>query len=276
MNEWRESILLDSTKYGPWALILGASEGVGVAFARQLGQAGINSVLVARQQGLLQAVAQRVRAETGVEIRTLVLDLTQPDMLDCLRSVTDNIEIGLVVYNAGAIHGSGGPFLEATLESALKVVQLNPVGQTTVAHHFGRRMVARGRGGIILMGSLAGNAGGMYVVGYSASKAFTQVLAEGLWIELKPKGVDVLCHVIGATDTPSRKRLDTVDKPDEIISDPEDIARQALDNIGNGPVIVPKHMEEVFREISSLPRRQATESMRDIMLGVTVIGASKK
>jgi short-subunit dehydrogenase len=266
--------LIDRTKYGPWALILGASEGVGVAFARQLGQAGINTVLVARQEQLLQQVAQRVRTETGVEVRTLPLDLTRVDMLEYLRSVTDDVEIGLVVYNAGAIHGSGGPFLDAPLESALKVVQLNPIGQTTVAHHFGRKMVARGHGGIVLMGSLAGNAGGMYVVGYSASKAFTQVLAEGLWIELKPKGVDVLCHVIGATDTPSRKRLDRVDKPSEIISDPEDIAAQALDNIANGPVVVPKHMETVFREISSLPRRQATESMRDILLGVTIIGAA--
>ena len=266
-------MMFDRTKYGPWALILGASEGVGVAFARQLGQAGINLVLVARQAALLQEVATRVTAETGVDVRTLALDLTQADMLDRLRAVTDDVDVGLVVYNAGAIHGDGGPFLDASLESALKVVQLNPVGQTTVAHHFGRRMVARGQGGIILMGSLAGNAGGMYVVGYSASKAFTQVLAEGLWIELKPHGVDVLCHVIGATDTPSRLRLDAVDKPGEIISDPEDIARQALDNVANGPVITPPHMEQVFHKISSLPRRQAAEAMRDIMLGVTVIGA---
>ena len=266
--------MIDRSKYGPWALILGASEGVGVSFARQLGQAGINTVLVARQESLLREVAQRVRVESGAEVRTLALDLTGADMLDRLRAVTDDVEIGLVVYNAGAIHGSGGPFLDATLESALKVVQLNPIGQTTVAHYFGRKLVARGHGGIILMGSLAGNAGGVYVVGYSASKAFTQVLAEGLWIELKPKGVDVLCHVIGATDTPSRKRLDQVDKPGEMISDPEDIARQALDNIANGPVIVPKHMEDVFRELCSSPRRRAVESMRDILLGATIIGAS--
>jgi len=267
--------MIDPRRYGPWALILGASEGIGVAFARQLGQAGIHSVLVARQEPLLQAVARRVQAETGAETRTLALDLTRPDMLDRLRSVTDDIEIGLVVYNAGAIHGSGGPFLSAPLESALKVVQLNPIGQATVAHHFGRKMAARGHGGIILMGSLAGNAGGMNVVGYSASKAFTQVFAEGLWIELKPQGIDVLCHVIGATDTPSRTRLDQVDKPGEIVSDPEDIARQALDNIANGPVIVPRHMEEVFRMFCSLPRRQAAEAMRDIMLGTTVIGTAK-
>jgi short-subunit dehydrogenase/alkylhydroperoxidase family enzyme len=265
--------MFDRTKYGPWALILGASEGVGVAFARQLGDAGLNLILVARQAALLHDVATRVHAETGVEVRTLALDLTRADMLDRLRGVTDDVEVGLIVYNAGAIHGDGGPFLDVPLESALKVVQLNPVGQTTVAHHFGQRMAARGRGGIILMGSLAGNAGGMYVVGYSASKAFTQVLAEGLWIELKPQGVDVLCHVIGATDTPSRLRLDTVDKPGEIISAPEDIVRQALDNIANGPVITPPHMEEVFRRISSLARRQAAEAMRDILLGVTVVGA---
>ncbi len=267
--------MIERQKYGPWALILGASEGVGVAFARQFGQAGINTVLVARQTALLESLARHVREETGTKTRIISLDLTRSDMLDQLRAVTDDLDIGLVVYNAGAIHGSGGPFLDAPLDSALKVVQLNPIGQTTVAHHFGRKMVERGRGGLIFMGSLAGNAGGMYVVGYSASKAFTQVLAEGLWIELKPKGVDVLCHVIGATDTPSRTRLDTVDKPGEIISNPEDIARQALDNIANGPVIVPPHMEDVFHTISSLPRRQATEAMRDIMLGATIIGAEK-
>lgn len=161
------------------------------------------------------------------------------------------------------------------LKTALKVVQLNPIGQTTVAHYFGNKMVARGRGGIILMGSLAGNAGGPFVVGYCASKAYTQVLAEGLWNELKPRGVDVLCHVIGATDTPSRTRLDTVDKPGEIVSDPEDIARQALDNIDNGPVIVPPHMEEVFRTICSLPRRQAAELQHDVMTGNFIIGASE-
>jgi short-subunit dehydrogenase len=266
--------MIDRAKYGPWALIFGASEGVGVAFARQLGQAGINVVLVARQADLLQDLAKQVQRETGAETRVLPLDLTSPDMLAGLRSATDDLEIGLVVYNAGAIHGSGGDFHTASLESALKVVELNPIGQTTIAHYFGKKMIDRGRGGIILMGSLAGNAGGPWVVGYCASKAFTQVLAEGLWNEMKPKGVDVLCHVIGATDTPSRLRLDTVVKPGEIVSSSEDIARQALDNIANGPVIVPPHMNEIFQKISSLPRRQAAGLQRDIMTGKYIIGAS--
>jgi short-subunit dehydrogenase len=258
--------MFDRSKYGPWAIILGASEGIGVSFARLLGQAGISSVLVARQERLLQQVAERVRRETDVEVRTLAIDLTQADVLSRIREVTDDIEVGLVVYNAGATHGGGGPFLDSTLENALKVVQLNPIGQMSVAHHFGRRMAARGRGGIILIGSLAGNAGGVNIVGYSASKAFTQIFAEGLWAELKPRGIDVLCHVIGSTRTPSWERLGYTGKPGEIIADPDDIAREALDNIDNGPVTVPKYMEESFRTLCSMPRRQAVESMRNTLL----------
>jgi len=270
-------MMFDAQKYGPWALILGASEGVGVAFAKQLGKAGLNLVLVARQQALLESVAEEVRAESGTTVRSLALDLTRPDMLEQLKAVTDDIEVGLVVYNAGAIHGDGGLFVDVPLESALKVVWLNPIGQLSVSHHFGSKMAKRGRGGIILMGSLAGNAGGMYVVGYSASKAFTQVLAEGLWVELGPMGVDVLCHVIGATDTPSRIRLDPAlksgeKKTGEYVSDCDEIVTQALSNITNGPVIVPPHMEGIFKEISGLPRREAVEVMRDIMMGRRLIG----
>jgi short-subunit dehydrogenase len=207
-----------------------------------------------------------VQSEPGVRTRALALDLTQPDMLDRIRTITDDIDVGLVVYNAGATHGGGGPFLEATLENALKVVRLNPIGQVMVAHHFGQKMASRGRGGIILMGSLAGNAGGVNVVGYSASKAFTQIFAEGLWVELKPKGIDVLCHVIGATRTPSWARLGYTGKSGEIISEPEDIAREALENLTEGPVTTPKHMEESFRTLSAMPRREAVEMMRDVLL----------
>lgn len=186
-------------------------------------------------------------------------------MLERVREVTDDVEVGLVVYNAGAAHG-GGPFLQASSEVALNLIRLNPVRQVLLSHHFGNKMAARGHGGIILMGSLAGNAGGASVVAYSAAKAFTQIFAEGLWSEIKPLGVDVLCVVLGATDTPARARLGLMDSPGQIVADPADVAQSSLDNIANGPVLVPEHMAGAFRQFCSLPRKEAAEAMRDLLL----------
>lgn len=257
--------MIDSMQYGPWALIAGASEGVGAAFARKLAMSGINLVLLARQENLLDALAREAANDGGVQVRKLVLDLTRADMLERVREVTDGVEVGLVVYNAGAAHG-GGPFLQASSEVALNLIRLNPVGQVVLSHHFGNKMAARGHGGIILMGSLAGNAGGASVVAYSAAKAFTQIFAEGLWSELKPLGVDVLCVVLGATDTPARARLGLKDSPGQIVADPADVAQSSLDNIANGPVLVPEHLVGAFRQFCSLPRKAAAEAMRDLLL----------
>lgn len=261
---------MDSSKYGPWALILGASEGIGVSFAEQLGSTGINSVLVARNGALLEEVASKVRAGFGVDVRTLSLDLTQPDMLERIRAVTDDLEIGLIVYNAAAAPGGGGPFLERPFSHAEHSLRLIVFGAAQVCHHFGSKMVARRKGGIILMGSLSGNAGGVNLAAYSGAKAFTQIFAEALWAELKPFDVDVLCYVVGATNTPSRARLNLTDAPDDIVSDPDDIARWALAEIARGPVQVPPHLEDSFRSIAAMPRREAAEIMSGQLAALSV------
>ena len=180
--------MIDAKAYGPWALIAGASEGLGVSFAHQLAKAGLNLVLIARQKDLLERVARDVTVQSSVRVRVLPADLAGPDILERVREVTDNLEVGLLVFNAAASPGLG-TFLDATLDAVLKAVRLGPVGQTSLAHHFAGRMAARHRGGIILIGSLAGNAGAATTVLYSAAKAFAQIFAEGLWSELKPLGV---------------------------------------------------------------------------------------
>jgi short-subunit dehydrogenase len=257
---------MNAAQYGPWAVIAGASEGVGEAFAHQLADAGINLVLIARNEQALDRVAEAVRAQNGVEVRVLSLDLTSPDMLALVRAATDDLEVGLVVYNAGASHGMGR-FLDAPMEASLQLVRLNAVGQVSLAHHFGRGMAARGRGGILLIGSLAGNAGAATIVPYAAAKAFTQILAEGLWSELKPHGVDVLCVVLGATDTPARARLGMKDDPGQIVSSPEDVARESLAAIADGPVLVPTHLASACQHFCAAPRRQAAEEMTSMILG---------
>jgi short-subunit dehydrogenase len=257
--------MIDAKSHGPWAFIAGASEGIGVSFAHQLAKAGINLVLIARQRALLEQVAREVRAEGSVQARALALDLTRPDVLDRVREVTDDVEVGLVVLNAAASPGMG-TFLDAPLDNVLKAVRMGPMGQTSLVHHFGKKMAARKRGGIILIGSLAGNAGAATTVLYGAAKAFAQLFAEGLWSELRPLGVDVLYAVLGATRTPARERVALKDSPDQFVAEPDDVARECLANIANGPVLVPAHLAEAFKMFCSLPRRQAAETMTNLLL----------
>ncbi len=184
-------------------------------------------------------------------------------MLTRGRQVTDALEVGLVVCNAAA--GAGG-FLDTPLEQALHAMRVNNAAQVSLVHHFGGPMAQRGRGGIILVGSLAGNAGGATTAIYSASKAFSQHFAEGLWSELKPLGVDVLYMVLGATNTPVRARQNLQDDADQYIAEPEDVARDGLAHIADGPVFVPPHMEEAFRHFSGMDRREAAETMTRLLL----------
>jgi uncharacterized protein len=252
-------------RYGPWALLVGGSEGIGEHLARQLGAAGINLVLVARKAATLADTAQRLRADMGVEVRTLELDIRREDMLDRIREVTDGLRVGLLVHNVGGGQGFG-PFVDCGLEDVMSAVLTNPVAFTKLAHQFGKPMADRGRGGILMIGSLAGNAGGYYLATYSAGKAFNQILMEALWAELKPRGVDVLAFPIGAADTPSRARSGTVDADEMPVARPEEVARQALAELPNGPVYVSPEYERHFRSLCSLPRRQAAEMQRDLLL----------
>ena len=124
-------------------------------------------------------------------------NLTSPSPIRLgVKQATECLKVGLLLYNAGAAHGAA-PFLEQPLERSLSLIGLNPIGQVSLAHHFGQGMVARGRGGIVFIGLAAGAIGSGGIVTYCASKAFTQVLAEGLWAELKPRGVGVLCMPLG-------------------------------------------------------------------------------
>ena len=176
-------------RYGPWAVVLGGSEGIGASFARQLADDGVNVVLVARNPEPLRATADEARA-LGVDVRTLSVDLTADAAIDEIASATADLDVGLVVYNAGAVH-SGDSVLDNPVDFALNLVKLNCAGPVQVSHHFGTRMVERGRGGLLFVGSMSGVCGASGTVAYAASKAFVQVWAEGMWSELHDKGVDV-------------------------------------------------------------------------------------
>ncbi len=224
-------------RYGPWALVAGASDGLGAAFARAIAGRGLGVVLVARSGEKLAALAEEIRTEHGVQARPVVLDLGSPDLASRLEESTRGLEVGLVVYNAGL--SIIGPFLDQPLDGHLETLRVNCRGPLVLSHLFGRPMARRGRGGIILMSSLAGFQGSALVATYSASKAFDLVLGESLWDELRARGVDVLSCCAGATRTPNYVKSNPVHgrlKAPEM--EPGQVAEEALRAIGSRPSLV--------------------------------------
>jgi short-subunit dehydrogenase len=227
----------DLSKYGPWALIAGGSEGVGAEFARMLAEDGFNLVLIARKPGPLEETALRCR-QLGVEVRALSVDLLDPESVARISEATSDIEVGLLIYNAGA-STCNEPFLEADLTDFHKVIDLNMSRMLELVQHFGRPMVARARGGILLVGSLSGYMGAVRHSVYAGVKGFSRVFAESLWLELREHNVDVLELVLGVTRTPAMERIGlNFDAPGMIVNDPADVAREGLDHLADGPVYV--------------------------------------
>jgi short-subunit dehydrogenase len=243
---------LNSNKYGPWALVVGGSEGVGAAFSRKLAAQGFKLILVARKVEPLEELATELRAG-GAEVRVLSADLSKADVLAKVRAVTDDVEIGLLVYNAGA-NNTRGNFVELPAQVTDSVIAINVLGQVSFARHYGALMCQRRRGGIILTGSLGGYLGSPTLAAYTASKAFSRIFSEALWGECTAFGVDVLHLNIGFTATPAMARLGM---DISVAEPPENVAQQGLDNIANGPVwiVTTKGNLERVRRISVVEDR---------------------
>jgi short-subunit dehydrogenase len=223
-------------KYGPWAVITGASEGVGAEFALRLANEEINVVLVARREGPLAELAQQVRAK-GVDCLTASVDLTAPDATARINAAVGTREVGLLIANAGADTNSS-LFLDNAVANWEQLINLNILTTLRNCHHFGQGMRARGRGGIILVGS-GSCYGGLHGMGvYCGVKAFDLCFGEGLWAELRHAGVDVLNLILGRTDTPAHRAIaeangrtfDTTGMASAV-----DVARVGLEQLPHGP-----------------------------------------
>jgi short-subunit dehydrogenase len=254
---------MDLERYGPWAMIAGGSEGLGSSFAQKLAADGFNLILLARKPEPLEDMAAAVR-DAGVDARILALDLTAPDALDRLRAVSDDVAVGLLIVNAGA-NAYGGPFVDGELERFRVVADLNTTARLALCHHFGGRMKERRRGGIMLVGSLAGYAGTPNSSIYNAAKAFSRIFAEGLWYELRPHGVDVVEFVVGGMRTPAMARRGMKFGPGVV--DPELVAQEGLEHITDGPVWNSELAGGVARaeELSRYPRPPIVEANAQIL-----------
>jgi uncharacterized protein len=255
-----KSVTVDKAKYGPWALIAGASDGVGAAFAETIAHNGINVILLARRAEVLNEVAEGIHGRTGVETRVVVTDLSAPDAMESILAATDDLDIGLLVYCAGA-DADFAPFLENSINAAERMLQRNCLIPMQLSHHYGRAMVERGRGGIVILSSGAAFVGAPNMVAYGATKAFDMIFAEALWCELREKGVDALGVVLGETDTPSLRRLREergLAGPDEPVpgaTAPEEVVSAAFKSLGKDPTCMAgKQMRRGARFINPIPR----------------------
>jgi short-subunit dehydrogenase len=241
-------------RYGPSALILGGSEGIGRAFAAQLAARGLDLLLIARRSEALQQAAAELQAAH---------DLSAGGAGARARELTAAHEIGLLICNAGATHGAG-QFLDEPLEQALALVQLNCLTTLGFAHAALGAMRARGRGGMIAMSSMSGLGGSGYIAAYAAAKSFLMTLCEGLHAELAPAGVDVLCAVAGLTDTPAMRRsglsFSAAAAAGFAAMDAAAVARGALEQLGRAALWYAPG-DAAAQALRALPRAVVTESM---------------
>ena len=247
-------------KYGPWALVAGASEGLGQAFAERLAARGMNLVLVARRESLLVEVAERIRGVHPVEVRTVVADLSDPDLATLLSEATQGLEIGTLVYNAA--HVPVGRFVETDPASLAMAVDVNVRGPVTAARCLLPAMCERKRGAVVLMSSVSGMQGMSRIATYAASKSFNTILAEGLWYELQgDDNVDVLVCCAGAIPTPGYRRSFRRDAPGML--DPAVVADRTLDALGRGPRCIPGFINRLVTWFFTrlLPRKSVIRIM---------------
>lgn len=250
--------------YGQWAVVTGASSGLGRAVALRLAEAGVNVVLVGRDESTLGAVGDTA-ALSGVQTRIAAADLGTPEGLKLVEQTTEALDVGLFVAAAG--FGTSGRFMAAEIDEELAMLDLNC--RAVLAHtlHFARRFEERGHGGIMVFSSLLGWHGTPSAAHYSATKAYVQVLAEGIAPELARKGVDVLAVAPGPVATGFARRADL--RPGKQ-ANPDDVALAALSALGRRALVVPGGLAKLLTySLAILPRRARITILGSVMGGMT-------
>ncbi|OBI16318.1 hypothetical protein A5712_26880 [Mycobacterium sp. E2327] len=249
------------SRYGPWALVTGASDGIGRAIADELARRGLNLVLAARNQARLEAIARELNAATGVETLVVAADLADANGAEAVADATRNIDVGLVVLAAG--FGTVGPFTDLALAPELEMIAVNITAVTALAHAFTPRLTRRASGGIVLFGSIVGWQGVPGQATYSATKSYVQSFAEALHGELKPQGVDVISVAPGPVHTGFGARAGMTMNS---ATTPDVVATATLSALGRRTTVVPGLQAKFLTaSLMPLPRRLRSEILANVI-----------
>lgn len=256
-------ILIDKETFGPWALVTGASSGIGKEFARQLAANGLNLVLVARRRALLEDIGRELARDFGIAYRAVVVDLADPDFFETLEAATHDLDVGLLISNAGAGHPAA--FLSLEADALLSMAQLNALAHLRLIHHFGRQLAHRGHGGVLLVSALGAQEGLPYMAGDGAAKAFVLSLGEALHVEFQKMGVRVTVLLPGGVETPvlAKLGLDAGSLPMKPLSVERCVSEGLAALNANRAICIPGRM---FRIISALTPRSLMTRMNGTML----------
>ena len=251
-------------QYGPWAVVTGASDGIGREMARRLAEAGLHLVLVARRRGVLDGLATELTARHGIETRVIAIDLAHEVAPATVATGTDDLDVGLLIAAAG--FGTSGRLIDAPLARELEMVDVNCRALLALSLHFGQRFAARGRGGLVLMSSIVGFQGVPYAAHYAATKAYVQSLAEGLHGELAPLGVDVVASAPGPTHSGFAARAGM---RLGMALTPRDVAQATLDALGSRTTVRPGWLSKFLAgALLPLPRPARVRVMGVLMRGM--------
>ena len=262
-KQYRASNL--TKRYGSWAIVTGASSGIGREMALRLAESGLNLVLVARSKQVLEQMAVDWRDRYSIEVKVLAVDLSMDAGNRIILEETQNLDIGLLVAAAG--FGTSGAFLECPIETEMEMLNVNCRSLLELTWHLGRRFAKRGNGGIVLMSSIVGFQGAPFAAHYAATKAYVQTLAEALYVELAPMGIDVIASAPGPTNSGFASRAGM---KLGMALNPVDVAQVTLNALGKKPTILPGFISKLLTySLAFLPRWARVQIMGGVMRDMT-------
>jgi short-subunit dehydrogenase len=255
-------------RFGPWAVVTGASSGIGEAFARRLAEKGLNLVLVARREDRLRKLADELQDRHGVTVRVVAADLSRPDFLPLIARATDDVQIGLLVNNAGV--ATVGNFLDNDLDAELTLLHINNRAPLMLAHHYGRSMRQLGRGGMIFLASTVAFSAVPLWSNYAASKAYDLALAEGIAKELRKDGISVLAICPG----PTRSELWPSGSKPFMAMEPSAVVDVAFQKLGRRTTVIAGWLNWVIAHSTRLLPRSWNASIYGWVIGRMLRGAT--
>jgi len=251
--------------YGLWAIVSGASSGIGLEIVERLAESGLNLIIHARSENILQEIAKRLTSYHGIEVKVVASDVSEPAGIQKLIEATQALPIGLLVASAG--YGTSGEFIHTSVHAEVNMLRLNCEALLTLTHHFAQRFVAQKRGGIILMSSMVAFQGVPYSANYGATKAYVQSLAEALAEELKPHGVDVLAAAPGPVASGFGQRANM--KMNMSLT-PQQVGIPILKALGRKTSVLPGFLTKfLVYSLRTVPRWGKVKIMKIVMGGMT-------